>query len=62
MFNLKIETDNAAFDHDNGGAEQEVARLLRLTADAVEAGTSGAPLFDYNGNKVGRFDLKLGRG
>lgn len=55
MLKLTIETGNAAFD--DGGAH-ECARILRAAADALERGTRGAPLHDYNGNKVGRFDLK----
>jgi hypothetical protein len=62
MFTLKIRNGNAAFDYDDGRAE--VARLLRTAADALERGTTGAPLHDYNGNPVGRFDLTgvVGRG
>ena len=55
MFKLTIETGNAAFDGEDRAAE--VARLLRTAADALERGTTGAPLHDYNGNFVGRFDL-----
>lgn len=56
MFTLTIRTENAAFDDGEGG-RQEIARLLRLAADALERGTWGAPLRDYNGNQCGRFDL-----
>jgi hypothetical protein len=54
-FKLSIRTGNAAFD--GADLRPEVARLLRLTADALERGTWGAPLHDLNGNAVGRFDL-----
>jgi hypothetical protein len=56
MFKLTIETGNAAFD--DGAAPYECARILRLVADALERGTSGAPLHDSNRNRVGRFDLE----
>ena len=55
MFKLEFRTDNAAFDAD---ATAEVSRILRQIADAVERGTSGAPLYDTNGNRIGRFDWK----
>ena len=54
---LTIRTDNAAFD---GNCREECARILREVAQALERGTTGAPLFDINGNRVGRFDLKEG--
>ena len=54
MLKLTIETGNAAFDD---SAADECARILRAAADALERGTSGAPLHDINGNRVGRFDL-----
>lgn len=56
-FTLEIRTGNAAFDDGQAGAT-ECARLLRLAADALERGTRGAPLHDFNGNRVGRFDLE----
>jgi len=56
MFTLKIETGNEAFADGDAGAE--LARILRYVATAVERGTRGAPLYDINGNRVGRFDLE----
>jgi hypothetical protein len=55
MLTLTIRTENAAFDDD---AAAECARILRLVATSLERGTRGAPLHDFNGNQVGRFDLK----
>jgi len=52
---ITIDTGNAAFEDDAGA---ECARILRDAATALERGTRGAPLHDYNGNRVGRFDLK----
>jgi len=52
---ITIDTGNAAFDD---MPEQECARILRDVATALERGTRGAPLHDFNGNRVGRFDLK----
>lgn len=57
MFKLEIRTGNEAFNDGTEGA-YEVARLLRIVADALQRGTSGAPLFDANGNQCGRFDLR----
>jgi len=54
MFKLTIRTANAAFED---GSAEEVARILRTVADALENGTRAAPLHDINGNQVGRFDL-----
>jgi hypothetical protein len=51
---LRIETGNAAFEGEDRAPE--LARILRLVAHAIENGTSGAPLYDINGNRVGRFD------
>ena len=53
MFKLEIATDNAAFHEDGGGATHEIARILRETADRVEAGASTNKLRDANGNTVG---------
>lgn len=59
-FTLEIDCNNAAFaDHPHGPAG-EIARLLKVAAMAVERGTRGAPLYDDNGNKCGRFDIKPG--
>lgn len=54
MFTLTIDTGNDAFFLDTGA---ELARILRETADRLENGDTGAPVYDYNGNTVGRFEL-----
>lgn len=54
-FTLEIRTDNAAFENNDAA---EVATMLRNVADALDSGTRGAPLHDFNGNRVGRFDLE----
>jgi hypothetical protein len=55
MFSLEIDTGNAAFE-DSPGAE--VARILRVVAERIEAGEDGViALMDANGNKVGLADL-----
>lgn len=58
MFTLTIETDNAAFDVDQGN---ELAAILRKLADVLdhtshESGDSGS-VRDYNGNTVGHWTL-----
>lgn len=59
MFKLHIDTDNAAFEDGNKGAE--VARILRGLADKVES--EGLQwcyqnLRDINGNIVGAYAEK----
>ena len=52
---IKIRMDNAAFDPD---FEFEAARILRETAERIEQrGEDGFSLMDYNGNKVGEYDI-----
>ena len=51
-FTVEIECDNAAFAFD---PHAEVARLLARLAEAIETTESMAhPIFDTNGNRVGR--------
>lgn len=55
---LTIQCDNAAFD---GGPEHEVARILRDTADkldAYEVDEQGLVLRDFNGNTVGHLTVE----
>lgn len=54
MFQLEIDTDNAAFDTFN--LEFEVARLLRASAHAFYNGKRQGSLLDSNGNAVGKFE------
>lgn len=54
MFKMEVRLGNAAFDE---APMSELARILRIVADALEAGTLGAPVHDFNGNQVGRFDV-----
>ena len=56
-FILRISTGNAAFDDDARG---EIARILRFVADRCDrcevAQGHDMPLYDTNGNKVGRYE------
>lgn len=56
---ITINTDNAAFrEHGAHAGAAEVARLLRDSADEIEAlglRTDSASLRDYNGNTVGEW-------
>lgn len=58
-FTLKIETGNAAFEENSG---QEIARILRELASHIDERdvlpNEGSALFDYNGNRVGRWDYE----
>lgn len=53
MFTLSIKTGNDAFE--GGAGRQEVARILRETAERVERGIAEGPVRDVNGNTVGGF-------
>ncbi len=55
MFSMQFDTDNAAFDDDNGG-RTEIARILQDTARAIESGQVTVTLRDINGNHVGQAD------
>lgn len=56
MFEVWIETDNAAFEED---LFVELARLLNEAANKVANGQLKGSLSDINGNKVGGFYWKL---
>jgi hypothetical protein len=56
LFSLKIESSGDAFS--NGEGVAEVARLLRKVANDIEKGKDGGPLFDVNGNRCGRYDMR----
>lgn len=50
-FVVEIDCDNAAFEDNMSG---EVGRLLMNAARLVDSGLENLPLFDINGNNVGR--------
>jgi len=53
---IKIETDNAAFEEDSGS--HEIARILHKLADQlIREETDYASLMDINGNKVGEYNV-----
>jgi hypothetical protein len=57
-FQVRVDTENAAFDEGNGAPE--LARILRKVADELEA--HGVSMFwytirDIDGNDVGRYAL-----
>lgn len=54
-FILEIETDNDTFA--DGNLEEEVARILRKAAAAVEDGIAWCHLYDINGNRVGSYSI-----
>jgi hypothetical protein len=55
MFKLTIETDNAAFTDDRN---EEIARILIEVARKLRNGEEYGACMDYNGNKVGTFDIE----
>ncbi len=50
-FTLKISTANPAFED----GPEELARIFRRVADEVADGQRGRPVYDINGNTVGRW-------
>lgn len=61
MFQLTIETDNAAFCGPDGEIDElakqtELARILRDTADRLMNGQDDGFVRDVNGNEVGSFE------
>lgn len=60
MFTLRIETDNAAFDSEDGWST-EVARILRDLASRLDIGAfPNSVLRDVNGNNVGAATYREG--
>lgn len=58
MFQMRFDTENAAFEE--GGRESETARILRKVADRIERGEATGlfqNVLDSNGNPVGTFKL-----
>lgn len=53
---LEFDTDNAAFED----REFETARVLRDVATKVENGSTGGTIYDYNGNRIGAFNVYEG--
>jgi cytochrome c-type biogenesis protein CcmH/NrfF len=54
QFSISIDCDNAAFKDD---AHSEIARILRVVATKLEQGQTEGTCMDYNGNRVGEFDI-----
>lgn len=54
---IEIKMDNDAFSGD-GQAHYEAARILSEAAQKIESGAWDFPLFDINGNKVGKAEVK----
>jgi hypothetical protein len=52
MFNLKFDTDNAAFEDE---PRAEISRILRAVARRVDSGADFGRVADENGNSVGSF-------
>ena len=56
MFQLRFETDNAAFEGDL--RSEEVARILRHLADRVDDMRDAGNVVDINGNTIGAWKLE----
>lgn len=60
MFTMEFKTGNAAFhddEFDNFATTDEVARILRDVAAKIECGYVQGGCIDYNGNRVGSWQL-----
>jgi hypothetical protein len=60
---IQINTDNAAFGVDNGGPEQELARILSDYIQPLRNGIAELRprrLYDVNGNPCGNVSLTSG--
>lgn len=53
MFEIKLKTDNAAFDEPY--ANEEIIRILKDVIEKLEYGYSRGSCIDINGNKVGKW-------
>ncbi len=54
-FTLEIECDNDAFEP---SPKMEIARILCATVKRIKSGADSGPLFDENGNKVGKWGIE----
>lgn len=52
MFKLEIEMGNDAMQSSNA-----IADALTVVAEKLRNGRDGGYIFDYNGNRVGAFDM-----
>ena len=58
-FSMEFDCDNAAFDSDSEFDRGEVARILRQAAAEVRHGSTYSKIYDYNGNRVGSWELEI---
>jgi hypothetical protein len=54
---IEIETGNSAFEDDEEG---EISRIIEVIAGKVNGGATGGSCFDFNGNKVGQWEMTGG--
>ena len=57
MLEIRVETGNAAFGDTPEEALAESARILRVVAGGMEAGSLSGAVQDANGNTVGKWEL-----
>lgn len=62
MFEVKINTGNAAFhdyneEYDNYAMRTEVIRILQKVIHSIDAGYNEGSCIDINGNKVGSWNF-----
>ena len=61
MFTLQIDTGNAAFhdertgEYDEHSEALETSRILKNVIGKLEDGCTYGTMYDYNGNRVGRW-------
>lgn len=57
-FRLEISCDNAAFGDDDLERCAEIGRILHAAGRNIEDGRLFVPLYDSNGNLVGRAEIE----
>ncbi len=56
---IEIQMDNEAFGDTFLSQSGEVNRILKRMVDKIYSGLTSGQAVDYNGNKVGQWEIKL---
>ena len=60
MLKIEIKTENAAFSENDKltrDGRYELAENLKIIADMIKNGENSCEIWDYNGNKVGKWEV-----
>lgn len=55
-FKLNFDCDNSAFGDDIFSRNEEIKRILLEVSKNLENGYEFFPVYDVNGNKIGKYD------